>query len=126
MSDWWARKMAGEVPGARMPVAPANFPAALPRERYIDPRYQQQYPQQPAAPAAPAKAMSARSTALCPHCASGNFMAPPGGGPSRCFDCGYPVVQSTSGLMGDPGAASTPAEQVATAPYNPTVEGHIS
>lgn len=46
------------------------------------------------------KAQSARSAAHCPSCGSGNFMAPPTAPEHpRCFECGYPKLHSTSGLI---------------------------
>lgn len=60
----------------------------------------------------------------CPGCGSGNYAAPPGSRTygARCFDCGYPVQQSTSGMSNtaSDGGPSTPARQVSTANnYNP-------
>lgn len=34
----------------------------------------------------------------CPECDSGNYMAPSRNATPRCFDCGYPIIHSTSGM----------------------------
>lgn len=59
----------------------------------------------------------------CPNCYSGNYAAPPGSrtyGP-RCFDCGYPILNTTSGMTNTKSEGpSTPARQVSTENnYNP-------
>jgi hypothetical protein len=120
VSDWWARKLAGAQTTSRQlpPVAPR--PVVIPQEAYPDPRSYQ--PEDTSR--AVSKAQHTRGASYCPDCGSGNYMRPPGGGRTRCFDCGYPVVQSTSGLLADPGMKSQPAQQVQTT-YNPTIEGHI-
>lgn len=54
----------------------------------------------------------------CPQCQSGNYFAAVGTKLKRCFDCGYPVVQSTSGMSNTQqsgvqgGAPSSPARQI--------------
>ena len=60
------------------------------------------------------KAKSAKQTERCPECDSGNYMAPNTGGRHRCFDCGYPVLQSTSGggLPSEQGGAVSPSRQI--------------
>ena len=123
MNDWWARKLAGQQPappvqypmgGARGVLPPtAPPPVVLPSETYTDPRfYQQQQEEQ----YKPRQAQSLLQPHACPSCGSGNYMGQVGGR-TRCFDCGYPVVQSTSGLMADPGAPSQAAQQVAGEGY---------
>jgi len=51
-------------------------------------------------------------------------MAPAGTSLKRCFDCGYPVVQSTSGVGGTGGGSTDgtvhKATQVETGGYSPT------
>jgi hypothetical protein len=51
---------------------------------------------------------------------------------ARCYDCGYPIQQSGSGVgrgiqSGQPsGGPAAPARQVATGGFNPTtIIGHI-
>lgn len=69
----------------------------------------------------------------CPSCGSGNYMklSPSPNSPYRCFDCGYPLQQSTSGLggaVGNNAGPVQPAQQVSTANnYNPNViQGRIA
>lgn len=38
------------------------------------------------------------SEGSCPECDSGNYMAASPMVAARCFDCGYPLMQSTSGM----------------------------
>lgn len=51
-----------------------------------------------------------RETGSCPECGSGNYFAATyadkGSNKSHCFDCGYPVIQSGSGLPSDAGDAT--------------------
>lgn len=116
-SDWWTRKL------SEAPVAPSphsTYPATQPRPVVI--------PQQQQAPVQseeyrPQGAQHLRGAHVCPDCGSGNYMEQHGGKP-RCFDCGYPVIQSTSGLIADPGTPTQAAEQVPTT-YNPTIEGRL-
>lgn len=59
--------------------------------------YQPQYDQPPA----PTKAQHARQTDRCPECGGGNYFTPMNNqrhGP-RCYECGYPKLHSTSGVM---------------------------
>jgi ribosomal protein L37E len=41
------------------------------------------------------RAQSAKQTASCPECGSGNYMTVANAAP-RCYDCGYPISQSGS------------------------------
>jgi ribosomal protein S27AE len=41
------------------------------------------------------RAQSAKQTASCPDCGSGNFFAIQNAA-ARCYDCGYPIQQSGS------------------------------
>jgi hypothetical protein len=69
----------------------------------------------------------------CPGCGSGNYgssaLAPEA--KARCYDCGYPVVQSGSGMgtgiQSAGGGPATPARQSTTANnFNPQgIIGHI-
>lgn len=52
-----------------------------------------------------------------------NYMAPQGTQAKRCFDCGYPVVQSGSGLgsvTGQTDGSVKKATQVQGSGYHPT------
>lgn len=70
---------------------------------------------------APAQARPAPVGDHCPACGSGNYANVNGRDPRaihklyRCFDCGYPVVQQTSGMAnhrGGRGEKGTPARQI--------------
>jgi hypothetical protein len=119
-ADWFAKKLG---------VQP------VPQQQVIQPTYvpQQQAPyqlQQPSYPvAAPAVPMADR----CPGCGSGNYV---GGATAesrkRCYDCGYPITQSGSGMgkgiTSGPQASgpAQPSKQVQAGGFNPqTIIGHI-
>jgi hypothetical protein len=105
-SNWWANKLG---------TTPAPIPTAtqLPQQ----PMYQPQ-PQQP-------QYTPPVASNNCPGCGSGNYSAA-GGGRARCYDCGYPIQQSGSGM--GKGIVSGPqptgpvqaAVQVASGGWNPT------
>lgn len=122
MSNWWANKVGvSQQPAPVQQQAPQQYrPQQQQPQNY--PPVQQPIPQGP----------------RCPECGSGNY-----GGPmdeargmvakSQCFDCGYPIRQSASGLgkgivgQRPSGGTVTPAKQPATgAGYNPgTIIGRI-
>lgn len=107
MSNFWSKHLGSSAP------APAYQPPAPPYPQGPPP----QYPQQPheQAPAAPRQAMHARDAAMCPSCDGSNYFAAPTEprAGKRCYECGYPKVQSTSGLMGSSEGKATPARQTA-------------
>lgn len=118
-SNWWAQKL-GTQPQQTATPAPA----------YVAPQPgQYAAPQQPMYP--PSQ-QTQTSAPRCPGCGSGNY-----GGTAetraRCYDCGYPIEQSGSGVgrgvVGQGGQSSgppTPATQVPTGGFNPqTIIGHI-
>lgn len=99
-----------------------STPPVQPRPVVVEsaqPQYQQPQAQQ----VLPQKAKSITGSSTCPECASGNYMQQ-AGGRARCYDCGYPIIQTTSGMMPDPGTPKQAAQQVETT-YNPTIEGRI-
>lgn len=111
-SNWWAKKLApqnltqNEVPK----VAPQPATYAKP----IQPSYP---PSQQLTPEA----------GRCPGCGSGNYGGATPESRKRCYDCGYPIVQSGtgvgSGIVGQGGEATgpaTPARQIQTGGWNPT------
>jgi hypothetical protein len=69
---------------------------------------------------APAQARPEPSLPRCPMCNSGNYANVTARDPRamhklfRCFDCGYPVVQTTSGVNNHSGQGEkgTPARQI--------------
>lgn len=119
-ANWWANKLGG--PGARpeVPTAPA------PRVPYTPP------PQQPNVQVEydsetdrlTSRARSKNLSDRCPECNSGNYFAPQGTQRMRCYDCGYPVMQSASGgglPSGSGGGAVQRTKQVTSGSYNPNI-----
>ena len=117
-SDWFSKKLGHPVETQ----TPAPTYAAPQPATYVQPSQPQYPPSQQATPQAP----------RCPGCNSGNYGSIQGATP-RCYDCGYPVQQSGSGLGkgivgqgGSSGGAAIPAKQVASGGFNPqTIIGHI-
>ena len=104
-SNWWAAKLGGGAPTS-------STPAVTPPSGNV-------YRATPGAPNTPVsydpnqdqlvtRAQSAKSSDRCPGCNSGNYMAPMGTQLKRCYDCGYPIVQSGTGAGGT-GTSSGPA-----------------
>lgn len=120
-TDWWSRRLGGNgTPASSVP--PATPPSAVPYQPYPQQQspqvsYDQQNDQ------LVTKAQSARRNDRCPECSSGNYFAPQGTQRMRCYDCGYPLMQSGSGggIPSDSSAAATPARQVTGSGFNPTV-----
>jgi hypothetical protein len=112
-SDWFSRKLGNPVP--QQPQQAPQYAAPQPAT-YAQPQQPQYPPSQQATPQAP----------RCPGCGSGNYGSVQGATP-RCYDCGYPLQQSGSGLgkgIINPGQSSagpaTPARQVPTGTFNGT------
>lgn len=76
--------------------------------------------------APPTKARSASVDSHCPECDSGNYWSVQGS-KTKCFDCGYPLQQSGSGMIVQKAQGSTvPAKQGQGAGWNPnTYIAHI-
>lgn len=109
---WWSR-----------PLVPQT--TQEPAQQFVQP------PQVPQQPQPPSKAVSARSSATCPNCGSGNYFQPQGqpNAMTQCYECGYnPRFSQASG--GIPSDKSTPvqaARQVSTANnFNPqSIVAHV-
>ena len=111
MSDFWSKRLGtSPAPSVSYPTPPMQSPQfRLPAS-------------QPHAGAsvAPRQASSARQTATCPECGSSNYGkvgSNTGVDVMRCYECGYPVKNSASGLgsVGANGAGHTyKAEQVSS------------
>ncbi len=118
-SNWWANKL-GTTP---VPQQPSYQGVAIP---------QQQAPQTPNAPQN-YPTMRTPVGDRCPGCGSGNYGGATPEARKRCYDCGYPLQQSGSGMgtgiVGQGGQASGPAQaskQVQPGGFNPqTIIGHI-
>ena len=117
-ADWFAKKLGQQ-------------PQQQPAPRYVAPQpatYAQ--PQQPQYP--PSQQITPQAE-RCPGGGSGNYGGATPESRKRCYDCGYPIQQSGSGVgkgvVGSGGQAAgpaTPAVQVQTGGWNPTtIIGHI-
>lgn len=103
-ANWWARKL-------NAPVPPPQLAPAAPPTQFA--------PQLPTAPAnVGRKAPShTKASGTCPECGGENYFSAryervPGSLPApRCFDCGYPVVQSTSGMTSTSEGGTAPSKQ---------------
>ena len=119
-ADWFARKLNAQP---TQPQAPAPRYVAPQPATYAQPQQPQYPPSQQTTPQAE----------RCPGCGSGNYGGATPEARKRCYDCGYPIQQSGSGVgkgvVGNGGQASgpaTPAVQVQTGGWNPTtIIGHI-
>jgi hypothetical protein len=125
-NNWWADKLGTPAPSGRPSPTPPSTPNMPgPYNPVPQPQMPPQQAQRP-----PQSALASR----CPGCGSGNYgssaLAPEA--KARCYDCGYPIIQSGSGLgTGVQGAAASgpaiPARQSTTANnFNPQgIIGHI-
>ena len=109
-NSWWANKLGAPVQPAqsRPPVMP---PSAAPMTSYQAPQLPQTN--------LPA---SATRAANCPNCSSGNYGGNTAESRARCYDCGYPLQQSGSGMPGVRVPTEGPvqaAKQVGTGGFNP-------
>lgn len=127
-NNWWAKKLGTPAPLSNTP------PVAPPPGNVYRPPAPPQNPQvqyDPQQDQLVTKAQSARVSDYCPGCGSGNYMAPMGTQLKRCYDCGYPIVQSGTGA-GSTGSASSgptrPAKQVGQdGGFNPqTIIGRVN
>jgi hypothetical protein len=113
-ADWWAKRL------GQQPQVPQGRPDPTPQM----PPSQQPMAQMPSFQQPPTtKAQSARQTATCPDCGSGNYFSIQNAA-ARCYDCGYPVQQSGSRFGGLAGAhvegSAKPAQgNSGSSGYNP-------
>lgn len=105
-NNWWAKKLGNpNVVSTTPPTSPppsnvyVHNPSQPNTQVAYDPRQDQLV----------TRAQSAASSELCPGCRSGNYMAPMGTSRKRCYDCGYPIVQSGTGASGTGSSSSGPA-----------------
>lgn len=120
MSNWWADKL-----GNQQGPATSTPPTRPPVQPYVSPGTQNvhrmpvQYDEQ--RDALTTKPQHLRAANTCPECMSGNYMKMPGSNYQRCYDCGYPVMQSGSGAsIPTDGKPAQPATQVhGVNNYNP-------
>lgn len=120
-NDWWANKL-GTQSAPRSTPATGPAPSNVYRATVNQPTVRVDY--DAAQDQLVSKAVSARSSESCPSCFSGNYMSAPGSNTmKRCYDCGYPIVQSGTGT-GLPSQSSGPtvaAKQVGSSGFNPNV-----
>ena len=109
-SNWWASKLGGQPTTTSAPAQASP--------QYQMPQSQPVPTQQP--PFIPSQQQSSR----CPGCGSGNYGGTTESRP-RCYDCGYQIQQSGSGvgkgITGGPQATgpTQAAVQVPTGGWNP-------
>jgi len=115
-SDWFAKRLNQPQQPQQQPNINLPQYVAPPPATYVQPQQPQYPPSQQATPQAP----------RCPGCGSNNYGGAQGSRP-RCYDCGYPIQQSGSGLgkgiVNQGGTASgpaAPARQVSTGGFNGT------
>jgi hypothetical protein len=132
-SNWWADKLgpARPAPSGLPPrPVPSAVPVAIPPPVNLPGASPQQYVgvQETPGQYQPTKTTYQRSEGICPECQSGNYFKPSDPRSSsgyRCYDCGYPVVQSTSNMPSTPAAPGEVvhrARQTSTANnYNPKI-----
>jgi len=115
-ADWFAKRLGTQTPQQQQaPTQPRPQYAAPQPATYAQPQSPQYPPNQQMTPQAP----------RCPGCGSENYG---GNGQTkpRCYDCGYPIQQSGSGLGkgiisgGGSAGPATPAYQVPTGGFNGT------
>ena len=119
-SNWWANKLGTASPQRAIP--PATSPPVRPSVS-VSPSTANRLPVEydPESDVVTTKAQHLRKSSFCPECGSGNYMIM-NGNYSRCYDCGYPVVQSGSGMptSSSNGAPARAARQVSTSNnFNP-------
>lgn len=118
MSSWWADKL-----GQAVPPRSSNIPPAPPSQQ---PMSAMPLPVQNPQPNLPPSSVNA---SFCPDCRSKNYGSFDGAKP-RCYDCGYPIRQTGSGLgkgISVPMEGPTKAAvQVPTGGWNPgTIIGKL-
>lgn len=118
MSNFWSRQLAKSAPPQRpaAPQLPRSGPWWAPPP---PPAPVQQEPAQPQQQDDPnqhrvigvesiraSRYGAVTQAGNCPACDSADYFAPQGSNRKRCFDCGYPIVQTTSGMSGTGGTGS--------------------
>lgn len=115
-ADWWARRLGAPAPPREAPVAtqPRSQPAPVGWEQS----------------AHAVAADAAHDFGNCPECGSDSYFAARSetsrlnrmAAAPRCFDCGYPVRHTTSGMGSPRGTGtSTPSKQGGDSGYHPDV-----
>jgi len=117
-ADWYARKLGQPSRPSLPPSAPVQPTTYI--HQPGNPNVPVSY--DPNADQLVTRAQSAKQTERCPGCNSGNYMAPTGTNLKRCYDCGFPLVQSGTGTGVPTDGTVTPAKQPAVGSgFNPKV-----
>lgn len=109
-SNWWANKLGTQPQTNLPPVAPPPPQFNQPPQ----PAYQNPNPRLP---------QSSATNTRCPGCGGPNFGGATPESRPRCYDCGYPIVQSGTGVPGVRTPSEGPvqaAKQIANGGWNPT------
>jgi ribosomal protein S27AE len=107
-NDWWSKKLGNSTPRqSGPPVAPPSQVPYIPQPQ--QPNVQVNYDANQ--DQLVTKAKTAKMVERCPDCSSGNYFAPTGTQRMRCYDCGYPITQSGSGITGTGGSSSGPTQK---------------
>ena len=109
-NDWWAKKLGTPNPTTRQATPPTSPAPSVP---YVPQRQQPNVTvnYDPDVDQLVTKAQSAKRSDTCPDCRSGNYFAPQGTQRMRCYDCGYPITQTGSGVAGTGGSSSGPTQK---------------
>ena len=117
-SNWWAEKL-GQPKVNSTPIT--YQPSAAP----MTPAVSQVPP-----PTQTTRNVASAGAGRCPGCGSGNYGGATPESRPRCYDCGYPITQSGTGVPGISAPSGGPvqkAKQISTANnFNPqTIIGKI-
>lgn len=103
-SSWWANKLGTQQPAQPVPPLQPQQPA----QPYVPPTINVGQTNTPPVAYTPMD--------RCPGCGSGNYGGATPESRKRCYDCGYPIQQSGSGVSGVRGPRAEgpvqPAKQV--------------
>jgi hypothetical protein len=131
-NSWWADKLGvprqtqsqPRLPEQQVPVVnpgvTPQYPGYTPNQGYPPVTQQPPYNPELAGHMLPASAMN---PGRCPNCSSGNYGKMTPETAPRCYDCGYPIQQSGSGMPGvrvPTNGNTAAAKQISTANnFNP-------
>lgn len=125
MSDFWQKRL-GTPPAPRTAPLPAqrawwdDTPQSAPQPETVAPIH----PGEHIVPTPPTDLPSTRNSGHCPSCYSENYFKGTANSAWRCYDCGYPIQHSTSGVISTTSSngPAIAARQVSTANnYNPGI-----
>jgi len=127
-NNWWSTKLGGTPSNTPLPPTAPTPPSTY----TYQPNQNVPVNYDPNKDQVVTKAQSQNLTTRCPNCYSGNYMkvgiqSTQSGSfdVMRCYDCGYPKVQSGSGAgmpSGSSSGSATPAKQPAKGSgFNPNV-----